>query len=81
MVDQLVENMKQGILDQQVLRYFHELAKAEQLDALNFLKTLVAKRNDKNKALLQLAGSIPIDDLQRMEQAIKDCERIDKDEW
>ena len=81
MVDQLVENMKQGILDQQVLRYFHELAKAEQLDALNFLKTLVAKRNDRNKALLQLAGSIPIDDLQRMEQAIKDCERIDKDEW
>ena len=73
--------MKQGILDQQVLRYFHELAKAEQLDALNFLKTLVAKRNDRNKALLQLAGSIPIDDLQRMEQAIKDCERIDKDEW
>ena len=73
--------MKQGTLDRQVLRYFHELAKAEQLDALNYLKTLVSKQNDQNEALLQLAGSIPEDDLQRMEQAIKDCERIDKDGW
>ena len=73
--------MKQGTLDRQVLRYFHELAQAEQLDALNYLKTLVAQRTDRNEALLQLAGSIPEDDLQRMEQAIKDCEQIDKSEW
>ncbi len=73
--------MKQGTLDQQVLRYFHELAKAEQLDVLNYLKTLVAKQNGRNEALLQLAGSIPKDDLQRMERAIEDCERIDKNEW
>lgn len=73
--------MEQKTLDRQVLRYFHELAKAEQLDALNYLKTLVAKRTDRNQALLELAGSIPEDDLQRMEQAIdQDCERID-DEW
>ncbi len=74
--------MNQRTLDQQVLQYFHELAKAEQLDALNYLKTLLAKRTDRNQALLKLAGSIPEDELQRMERAIaQDCERVDENEW
>ena len=31
--------------------------------------------------LARFIGSIPLDDVVRMEEAIKECDRIDPDEW
>lgn len=74
--------MNERAIDHQVLQYLHGLAKPEQLGVLNYLKSLVAKQSPPNEGLLKLAGSIPISDLEQMEQAIEqDCEQIDQDEW
>lgn len=77
-----MENMKRDSLDQQVLQYFHELAEAEQIDVLKYVKSLVVRKQSRNQELLKLAGSIQEGDLQRIEQAIaQGCEGVDKDEW
>ena len=74
--------MSEKALDQEVLQYFHNLSKPQQLGVLNYLKSLVGKQKMKNEGLLKLAGSIPAEDLKQMEQAIEEsCEQIDKDEW
>lgn len=74
--------MKERAIDQQVLQYLHALAEPEQRRVLKYLKSLVAKPPVQNEGLLQLAGSIPEDDLTCIEQTIaQDCEQIDHDEW
>lgn len=74
--------MTDRTIDTQLLKYFHSLAKPQQLDVLNYLKSLLKKDSLSNKELLALAGSISSQDLKLMDEAIKgDCEQIDKDEW
>lgn len=69
-------------LDTQLLSYFHSLTKPQQLEVLNYLKSLLKKDSSSNKGLLKLAGSISSQDLKLMNEAIKEgCEQIDKDEW
>ena len=75
-------NMLGKTIDIELLTYFHALAKPQQLDVLNYLKSLLENEKTSNKELLKLAGSIPSKDLRLMEEAIKEgCEQIDEDEW
>lgn len=70
-IDQVVEQLKvmPQHLQWQVLEFVRELVKAE-------------VRGTSGQQLLRFAGSIPLDDLQLMQVAIKqDCERVDVDEW
>lgn len=56
-------------LQQQVLEFTQALVKTE-------------VRGTPGRQLLRFAGSIPLEDLQLMREAIKqDCERVDIDEW
>lgn len=74
--------MSDKTIDTQLLGYFHSLAKPQQLDVLNYLKSLVKEDRPSNKGLLKLAGSISAKDLREMEEAVKEgCEQIDEDEW
>ena len=74
--------MTQSTIDTQLLTDFHSLEKPQQLDVLNYLKSLLKKDNASNKGLLKLAGSIPSNDLKLMEKAIEEgCEQIDSNEW
>jgi hypothetical protein len=69
-------------IDTQLLSYFHSLSKPQQLDVLDYLRSLLKKDSSSNKGLLKLAGSITSEDLKLMDEAIKEgCEQIDKDEW
>lgn len=71
-------------IDSKILYYLHELGKAKQLYVLNYLKGLAKKdqKGDKNKKLLELAGSISKRDLTLMKQAINEgCENVDPNEW
>ncbi|MGL5080832.1 MAG: hypothetical protein ACRC8A_05045 [Microcoleaceae cyanobacterium] len=55
-----------------------------QWQVLEFVRTLVKAevRGTPGSQLLRFAGSIPIDDLQLMREAIEqDCERLDINEW
>lgn len=74
--------MSQRTIDTQLLTDFHSLAKPQQLDLLNYLKSLLKKEKPTNKGLLKLAGSISSKDLKLMEEAIEEgCEQIDSNEW
>jgi len=55
-----------------------------QRQVLEFVRSLVKAevRGTPGQQLLRFAGSIPLEDLQLMREAIKqDCERVDIDEW
>lgn len=56
-----------------------------QWQVLEFARTLVKKtevQGTTGQKLLCFAGSIPLDDLEFMRQAIEqDCERVDINEW
>jgi len=73
--------MTQSTIDTQLLADFHSLDKPQQLDLLNYLKSLLEKDDITNKGLLKLAGSISSQDLKLMENAIEDCQQIDADGW
>lgn len=74
--------MADKTLDKRLLTYFHALAKQEQMNVLNYLKSLSKKDQSSNKKLLDFAGKISVTDLEIMEESIKvGCEKIDKDEW
>lgn len=70
-IDEVVEQLKimPQHLQWQVLEFVRVLVKAE-------------LRGTPGQQLLRFAGSIPLDDLQLMREAIEqDCERVDLDEW
>ncbi len=74
--------MSDKTIDTQLLDYFHSLAKSQQLDVLNYLKSLLEKDSSSSKGLLKLAGSISSEDLKLIDERIKDgCEQIDEDGW
>ena len=76
------KTMAEKTIDTELLNYFHALAKPQQLNVLNYLKSLLHKEESPNKGLLALAGSISSKDLKLMEEAIKEgCEQIDENEW
>jgi len=71
-------------LDTELLSYFHSLAKPQQLNVLDYLKSLLKKTDldSRNNGLLKLAGSISKKDLQAMREAIQEgCEQVDENEW
>lgn len=63
---------------------FSTLTPAQQAEVWGFIHGLKAapSRDERNKAILELAGSISKEDLEIMKSAIEeDCERIDADGW
>jgi len=75
---QTLIQMTDRTIDNKILNYLHSLDKAEQLSVLDYLRNLLkktGKKNNKNKELLSLAGSIKKSDLKKMELAIEEgCE-------
>lgn len=55
-----------------------------QWEVLEFARTLINSKVQGvfNQQLLRFAGTIPIDDLQLMQEAIEEnCEQVDLNEW
>ena len=65
-IDQLTPDQQKKVLD-----FTTELARED--DAL--------PAGTPGQVLLKFVGSIAADDLARMEEAIKDCDRVDADGW
>jgi hypothetical protein len=74
-------------LQGELLSYLGQLGSDDQARVVDFARTLSGTKPNKSvgtpgKELLRIVGSIPHDDLLKMEQAIEeDCERIFPSEW
>lgn len=71
-------------IDIKILYYLHELGKSKQLSLLNYMKSIAQKeqKSNRNKKLLELAGSISKKDIKLMEEVINEgCENVDPNEW
>lgn len=59
-----------------------QLTTVQQVKLLEFIQALLQlKEKHSPQKLLQFVGKIDHKSLREMEEAIKDCEQIDEDEW
>lgn len=68
-------------LSKQIIERVNRLDIDQQQKVLEFVSGLERPRGASAQTLLKFAGRIALDDIERMEQAMKDCERIDPNEW
>ncbi len=65
----------------QILNSVNALDYNQQLKLLDFINSLFVKVEHKNNELLKYAGIIDKGDLDTMKNSIKDCEKVDLNEW
>lgn len=65
-----------------IIKLLGQLSGTQLKEVLSFLKDILRKNGaSQNKELLDLAGTWDEQSLIEMEEAIKDCEKINYDEW
>ncbi|MAT54650.1 MAG: hypothetical protein CMN32_09225 [Saprospirales bacterium] len=65
-----------------IIKLLGQLSGTQLKEVLSFLKDILRKNGtSQNKELLDLAGTWDEESLIEMEEAIKDCEKINYDEW
>jgi hypothetical protein len=70
--------------EEEITQQISQLTPKQQQDVLKLVQSLNARpsRAERRQAILNLAGSIPKDDIEIMKSVIEaDCERIDTDGW
>jgi hypothetical protein len=65
----------------QIWNSVNELNYNQQLKLLDFINSLFLKTEHKNNDIIKFAGIIEKDELETMKISIKDCEKIDLNEW
>lgn len=73
--------MKENKIIPQVAQAISHLDEYQQLKLLEFINALMGANHPQKNGLLKYTGSIEPAELQLMEHAIKDCDKIDRDEW
>ena len=74
--------MATPLVDEQLLQTLTRLTPEQQLRVLDYARSLGdGRRGTAVKDPLRFVGLFPPDDLAEMAEAIKDCERVDIDEW
>jgi len=69
--------MTNQTIEIEILRYLRLMEAAQQLKALDYVKSLVKSKESPNAALLKFAGYLDKQSIGEIEQAIKsDCENI-----
>jgi hypothetical protein len=75
--------MSISVIDQ-VVEQLRSMPQPLQWEVLEFARTLISSKVQgvSGQQLLRFAGTIPIDDLQLMQEAIEqNCEQVDLNEW
>lgn len=75
--------MSISVIDQ-VVEQLRSMPQPLQWEVLEFARTLINSKVQgvSGQQLLRFAGTIPIDDLQLMQEAIEqNCEQVDLNEW
>ena len=69
-------------LSQQILHGAQALSESQQRQVLEFIRALHGAPRRSGADFVQLAGTIPIEELRLMEQAIEEgCEQVDPHGW
>jgi len=68
-------------LEKQLIETIHQLNTDSQQKVLAFARELLTPRGVDGKTLLEFAGQISSDDLDKMEEAIADLEKINPNDW
>jgi hypothetical protein len=68
-------------LEKQLIETIHQLDTDSQQKVLDFARDLMTPRGVDGKTLLEFAGKISSDDLDKMEEAIADLEKINPNDW
>ena len=68
-------------LEKQLIETIHQLDTDSQQKVLDFARDLMTPCGVDGKTLLEFAGKISSDDLDKMEQAIADLEKINPNDW
>jgi hypothetical protein len=69
------------VLKDQIIHQLDKLSTEQQKQVLDFTASLVRPRGTPSEVLLQFVGVLSPDQLDEMERAIEDCEKIDLNEW
>lgn len=65
-----------------IIRAVQRLNEVQQIKLLDFINAMTGiKKSQPVNPLLRFAGYFTPEDLTQMQAAIKDCEKIDGDEW
>lgn len=65
-----------------IILAIHQMSEVQQLKLLEFIQSIITKpQPEPTNPFLQFAGYFPSETLNKMSLAIKDCEKIDQDEW
>lgn len=81
-VVQKMKSMTNIEIQESINRSISQLSLPQQLKLLDFIKSLIVKKQDgKPEGLLKFAGIFAKEDLKEIEKALVDCEQIDEDEW
>ncbi len=68
-------------LEKQLIDTIHQLDINSQQKVLAFARELLTPQGVDGKTLLEFAGQISSDDLDKMEEAIADLEKINPNDW
>lgn len=68
-------------LRNELLEVINQLSPRQQKEVLGFARQLQRPKGVPAQSLLKFVGSISPEDLERMQEAIKDCEVVNLDEW
>lgn len=71
------------LLKDEIIKQIDQLGEDQQQRLLDFARSLSAPlpRGISGEELIRLIGTIPSEDAEAMEQALKECERIDPRDW
>jgi len=70
--------------EQEITSHLHKLSLEQQMRVLSFVRTLTAEKPSgvPGSELLRFSGSIDLDDLRAMENAIAEgCEKVSLNDW
>ena len=69
-------------IQQSILKALSKMSVVQQQKLLEFINSMMGlKKNEPQKRILKFAGIFDPNDTKEFESAIKDCERIDENEW
>jgi len=68
-------------IQNKIIAAVQELNELQQMKLLEFIEVMKFKRKKTTSPIMDFVGLFPQEDIEEIGNAIKDCEKIDIDEW
>jgi hypothetical protein len=70
-----------AVTNEELIHKFEALKPSDQARVIQLVDSLQSKKWMSGEDLMKFAGTISHEDAEAMREAIKDCERVDLNEW